>query len=79
MILKYGDKGNGWSWLSGIQEISEVKNSTFYDVAIGEKEDASYYKIVFSDGDEVIYALGVKQAYLCNEQSGSTIDVLRNN
>ncbi len=79
MILKYGDKVNGWSWVSGIQEISEIKDSSYYDLLIGDNKDPSYFKVTFTDGDELVYALGVKQAYLCNDQSGSTIDVLRNN
>ena len=78
MILKYGDKNTGWTWLSSVQEVSEVTDDNLpSDIHHVGELDGQCYKIIFNDGEVEFISLGVGEIYLCNEETGSTIDVLR--
>jgi hypothetical protein len=79
MILKYGDKNTGWSWLSSIQEVTEVDSDNIPDDAryVGEETGAQCYEVTFNNGESEFMVLGVGEIYLCNEETGSTVDVLK--
>jgi hypothetical protein len=79
MILKYGDKKTGWTWLGSVQEVSEVSDDEIpSDVRlVGNDSESQCYQITFNDGEIEFIILAVGEIYLCNEESGSTIDVLK--
>lgn len=79
MILKYGDKLTGWSWVSSIQEVTEVPDPEIPSDAriVGDIDNGLCYQLTFDDGESEFVVLGVSEIYLCNEETGSTIDVLR--
>jgi|GEM_PF-2647287 len=79
MILKYGDKKNGWTWLGSVQEVSEVSDDEIpFDARlVGDNSESQCYQITFNDGEVEFIILAIEEIYLCNEESGSTIDVLK--
>lgn len=81
MILKYGDHDHGWTWVGNIRsarEIKELPGAGDWDVSVGTNENPVYIELTFKNGERFIYRLGVNKVYLCNEDSGSTIDVIKN-
>jgi len=79
MILKYGDKKTGWTWLSYVQEVSEVPDNQIPQNAryVGDHSTGQCYQITFNDGEIEFIVIAVEEIYLCNEETGSTIDVLK--
>lgn len=85
MILKYQDIDGFWHWVDDITDITflgfadqdkEFEYDTLVDTA--DTDSPSYFR--YRVGDKVVLHIAdVKQAFLCNSQTGSTVDVLVKN
>lgn len=79
MILKYGDNDNGWSWIGDVRRATELRDDSEWDIDLGDDDDnSSIIEVEYRNGDRLVYNLSAKKVYLCNDDTGSTIDVIKN-
>ena len=80
MILKYGDNDNGWSWIGDVRRATHYPDDSDWEVDLGNasEKDSCILEIQFNNGEKIIYNFAAKKIYLCNDDTGSTIDVIKN-
>lgn len=66
MILKYKDNDGNWNWIDDIRHFKKVSDN-----------EPVKLELTFQNGDIVDYELSVQEAYICNDSTGSTIDVIK--
>lgn len=85
MILKFQDHEKNWSWISGVDELQQLGREPVdpvdYDVheaeLIGESDGTPpVYILIMSSGEPRVLALNCRQAYLCHDETGATIDIV---
>lgn len=80
MILKYGDNDSGWSWIGDVRRATQHKDDSYWQVDLGNasEKDSCILEVEYHNGENVVYNFSAKKIYLCNDDTGSTIDVIKN-
>jgi viroplasmin and RNaseH domain-containing protein len=82
MYLKYRTKENLWGYIFYVEQIEELSpNTNKNEVSNIIEGDSTQEPLVLKvtsllNGDKVFF-FNVKEVYLCNETTGSTVEVLR--
>ena len=88
MIIKYRDCNQRWGWISGVDEVIEIGNVEINEIdsrsygcdiieELGTWDAQNPYIIKVSMGpNKRMFALYVQEAYLTEDTTGSTIDIL---
>ena len=79
MILKYRDTDDNWNWIDGIRHFRKVADPSSLEeiCSIGSGGDPIFMDVTFKNGDKISYSMNVREAYICNDINGSTIDVIK--
>jgi len=88
MIIKYRDSNQRWGWISGVDQVTEIGSTDLTKIQpssygcesmeeLGTWDSKKPYVIQVSMGAKKrMFALYVQEAYLTEENTGSTIDIL---
>lgn len=88
MIIKFLDHDNQWTWINSINEITKIGYINPGSLDLLEFDASEVEMFGESNGSlplivsintntsKRLIAINAKQAYICNSESGSTIDIL---
>ena len=90
MILKFKDRAGQWSWVAGVDELQQLGKALNHRELMDEYDvesveylgDANATNIppsviyAVTNGEPRLLAVNCTEAYLCNSETGSTIDVV---
>jgi hypothetical protein len=87
MILKFQDHNGHWTWITNVNEISSLGYCNPYDIhpsdydclaieMAGESDGSLPFMILVNTDHPRLIGINAKEAYLCNDTTGSTVDVL---
>lgn len=88
MIIKFLDHDDQWTWINGIDEITKIGylnpgsldllEFDALEVEMFGESNGSLPLIISINSNAVkrLIAIHAKQAYICNSESGSTLDIL---
>lgn len=83
MILKYKDQSGYWNWVNGISEFSYLgtrneEELDEFEATLLDKYNSDNPHVMTYEKDDMPFVLAVdmKEAFLVNPDTGSTIDVV---
>jgi hypothetical protein len=84
MIIKYRNIEDRWNWFSKVDEVNTLGYMPIEDMPQGDEvsvlgikmDEHPYVLHVCKDGQRKVLALYAQEAYLTEDSTGNTIDVL---